>query len=114
MVDLVADIGGTNARFAHSEADGLSAPISCLCADFPSLEAAIAEYITQHSLPSPHRMGLAVAGPVSEDRVDLSNNDWSFSKQQIKTQFSLSQLTVINDFIAAWVKVMNADRFELA
>lgn len=113
MVNLVADIGGTNVRFAHSEADGLSAPISCLCADFPSLEAAIAEYITQHSLPSPHRMGLAVAGPVSEDRVDLSNNDWSFSKQQIKTQFSLSQLTVINDFTAQALSVPDAPKDRL-
>ncbi len=108
MVDLVADIGGTNVRLAHIEAGRLSAPISFLCADFASLEEAITAYMAQQNLPSLQRMGLAVAGPVSEDRVDLSNNDWSFSKQKIKSQFLLSQLTVINDFTAQALSVPEA------
>ena len=110
MVDLVADIGGTNIRISHLLDRTLSAPKSFLCADFSGIEEAMTAYLAQQNLPSPRRMGLAVAAPVNDDRVDLSNNDWSFSKQALKTYFGLEQLTVINDFTAQALSVVDAPK----
>ena len=46
---LIADIGGTNARFALANVDapGFSNEEILKCADFPSVEAAIEQYLEQ-------------------------------------------------------------------
>lgn len=110
MVDLVADIGGTNIRFSHILDGELSTPISYLCSEFTGIDAAITHYLDEMGLPFPHRMGLAVAAPVSDDEIQLSNNDWSFSKQALKAHFGLKQLTIINDFTAQALSVLEAPK----
>lgn len=46
-VDLVADIGGTNARFARYGRDGLlDVPVSLRVAGFGSLEDAVEHYLS--------------------------------------------------------------------
>ena len=112
MANLVADIGGTNARFGLWDADALhldnSARLSCvkyfLTSEFPSLAAAIKGYcqdptIGQQNIQLRH-LSLAVAGPVEKDWVAMSNNSWSFSKAELKDSLGLECLTVINDFTA--------------
>ena len=105
-MDIVADIGGTNARFACYQAEEASSGAGTLsklaryaCADFPSMAEALAIYCDTHQI-TPNRMSLAVAGPVDGQEVSFTNNKWSFVKQDIKTCFHLSSLTVINDFTA--------------
>lgn len=104
-MDIVADIGGTNARFACYQADEgaeagqLSNIKHYACADFPGMADALASYCKAYNL-TPRRMSLAVAGPVDEKTVRFTNNSWSFVKEDIKTRFGLSSLTVVNDFTA--------------
>lgn len=105
-MDIVADIGGTNARFAcyQAETNGpgagtLSHNDRYACATFPSMADALASYCDAHQI-KPDRMSLAVAGPVDGPDVTFTNNSWSFVKDDIKTQFGLSSLTVVNDFTA--------------
>ncbi len=105
-MDIVADIGGTNARFACYKPDPSGHSAGALfnlaryiCADFPSVADALVHYCADHEI-TPMRMSLAVAGPVDGEGVQFTNNRWSFVKQDIKTQFHLSSLTVINDFTA--------------
>ena len=105
-MDIVADIGGTNARFAcyTPDASGKSAgtlfnSARYICANFPSMEEALTSYFKDHEI-KPVRMSLAVAGPVDGPNVSFTNNPWSFVKSAIKESFNLSSLTVVNDFTA--------------
>ncbi len=105
-MDIVADIGGTNARFACYRPDSTGKSAGALrnsarynCADFPSMADALVHYCADNQI-TPMRMSLAVAGPVDGPGVQFTNNHWSFTKQDIKTRFHLSSLTVINDFTA--------------
>ena len=101
MTDIVADIGGTNARFALARQGQISAPVQLLCADFPGIEQALETVFTQLTPEHPPtRLSLAVAGTVADDEVMISNNHWRFSKYQLKSRFGLDALTVINDFTA--------------
>ena len=104
-MNIVADIGGTNARIAcfkpdptEQSAGTLSHLKRYICADFPSMTDAIKRYCEDHQI-TPVNMSLAVAGPVDGPNVQFTNNPWFFA-EDIKTTFNLSSLTVVNDFTA--------------
>ena len=70
---LVADIGGTNARFALSRGDGeLLAIESVRTASYETPEAAIRNYLAQTGA-APPAAAVAVACPVTGDAVKLTN-----------------------------------------
>jgi glucokinase len=98
---LVADIGGTHARFALVETG--VAPLHCLHAktfrnvDFASLAEAAGHYLAlvgQH----PRRATFAVAAPVRCERVHLTNRAWSFSRSRLREALGLEELLLVNDF----------------
>lgn len=103
---LVADIGGTNARFAlvgDSPRDLRSIEVLA-CADFESLDAAIREYLARRGRATVVEACLAVAGPVHQDRVDLPNSHWGFSRAQLTADLG-APLTILNDFSAQALSV---------
>src|SRR5262249_19251013 len=53
---------------------------------------------------------LAVAGPVTDDQVTLTNHQWSFSVRQLRQQLSMEQLLVVNDFAAVATAVPHLER----
>jgi glucokinase len=99
---LVADIGGTNARFAWQSHAGatLSHASTLKCSDFGSLNGAIAHYLSKKELPSPHAFGLGIATPVFGDQVQMTNHHWSFSINALKTELGSDTAVVVNDFVA--------------
>ena len=104
---LVADIGGTNARFALITGFDTGANQFVIehnhkfpSTDFGSLEAAINHYFTQIPHQQPSRACLAVAGPIKAGQVHLTNLGWHFSVAQLKNEFAFDELEVINDFAA--------------
>lgn len=100
---LVADIGGTNARFALVEPEALTPGriLTLAVDDYPSLEAAIRAYLDQvGEVVIPKHVCLALACPVTRDRVTLTNNGWSFSKRELSAALGLGYLALINDFSA--------------
>ncbi|TCK07509.1 glucokinase [Marinobacterium mangrovicola] len=104
-LSLVADIGGTHARFALVGPcdERPSASLTFKVSDFPSLTSAILAYLETTDLPEAQRPRcacLAIAGPTGLDRVNITNNGWSFSQQALKQTLGLEQLRVINDFTA--------------
>ena len=98
---LVADIGGTNARFALADLDTLelSEIRQVLCADHPSLEAALGDYVGGLSDP-PDQAAIAVAAPVTEEDISLTNSTWSFAREQLCRNVGLKTIHVLNDFEA--------------
>jgi glucokinase len=98
---LVGDIGATNARFALVEPNGdIAHAATYLCEDHRSLADALAGYLRDHDGAKPSRAVLAVATSPHADQVCFTNNPWTFSVAELKTQLGLQRLAVINDFHA--------------
>jgi glucokinase len=98
---LIADIGATNARFAFIDAEGRERSATLACAGHPTLENAIAAFLTAIDAPTPpSQAAFAVAGPVTGDQIALTNLPWRFSVSGLRASFGLRRLEVINDFTA--------------
>jgi glucokinase len=105
---LVADIGGTNARFGWY--DGHSAAVSHVhsvpaAAHAGPAEAAVA-YLDDlrtrlgDTWQAPGAAAFAVATAVSGDEVRFTNSGWSFSRRAAAARLGLADLRVLNDFEA--------------
>jgi glucokinase len=100
---LVGDIGGTNARFGLIAPDGTLLHSSILAdADYPTIEEAALAYLDQRGdLPMPKQGAIAIASAIGGDRVEMTNNPWSFSIADLRARLGFERLEVINDFTAA-------------
>ncbi|KAB2349570.1 glucokinase [Actinomadura rudentiformis] len=101
---LVADVGGTNARFALVEEPG-AAPsrIGTLASrDHAGLAEAAATYLAEHAEGTqPGAACLAVAGPVVGGRFRLTNADWEpDTAERVGAHLGLAHVEVLNDFEA--------------
>lgn len=98
---LVADVGGTNIRIVMATADGLQSPMTRLCSEFDTIEAALRSYLESSVVgAAPERAAIAVACPVDGDRIDITNQRWSFSIEELRRNLHLEELRIINDFTA--------------
>lgn len=103
---LLADLGATNVRFGLAGAGGITAVALMRCADHESLQAAIAAYLAQIRPPVlPKRAAIAIACPVLDDRVEMTNLPWAFSISELRAQFGFDRLEVVNDFLAVALAV---------
>jgi glucokinase len=101
MVHLVADIGGTNARFAIvPEGEIALRHVATLsAADFPSIEEAIQRYLS--TVPEqPVNACFAVACPPDEEVIRFTNSPWFFSPPDLSRRFGWRNLRMVNDFEA--------------
>lgn len=103
---LLGDIGGTNARFAladpASDTPRLLESHTLSNADFASLQHAIEHYLDKVGV-RPRVAAIAVACPVDEDEIRLTNRAWSFSRRELAASLGLDRLHMLNDFGAvAW------------
>lgn len=108
----VADIGGTNARFALVEVEGgkvvsLSDPVVLKAADHSGLASAWAAFGAAIDQPLPRRAGLAIAGPVTGGPVRFLNSHWVVDPSTIAEDLQLDSFTLLNDF-GAMAHAVNA------
>jgi glucokinase len=115
---LVADIGGTFARFALARGGALQGEPTHVARDaFADLAAACADFLAAHAgrqdgthPGAPHGAAIdgavvAAAGQVHDDRIEMTNADWSIDARALEAALGLSRgaVTVLNDFGAlAW------------
>lgn len=98
---LLADIGGTNARFALASDDGVISDIDSLpCAHYPRFEDAVRAYLARCPAGQVRHAVIAIATPVGGDMVKMTNHDWAFSIEQTRAALGLATLLVVNDFAA--------------
>lgn len=107
---LLADIGGTNARFALQLADRSLHAIRVLaCEDYASIALAIAAYLAHADVRaiwggasvSPIRhAAIAIANPVDGDQIQMTNHHWGFSIEALRQHMGWQTLVVVNDFTA--------------
>jgi glucokinase len=97
---LIGDIGGTNSRLGICDPDGA---ISCVAHvrnnAYPDLSAVLSDYLATVS-PPPCAALLAVAGPVREQQVTLTNLGWSIAADQLQKRLGLRAISLLNDFAA--------------
>ncbi len=99
---LVADIGGTNARFALVAEAG-STPIeprNLRCAEYPTLVDAVRAYLEQVAMGEPWQAAMSIASPVTGDQLNMTNHTWSFSVRETREALGLQYLKVLNDYTA--------------
>jgi glucokinase len=99
---LVGDIGGTNSRFGLVGQGSMSVQhMEALRNDnFPSLEAAIQQYLKNRGVNSLSAVAIAVAAPVDGERITLTNRDWTFTIESLRTAANAMRLRLLNDYEA--------------
>ncbi|MGH6767858.1 MAG: glucokinase [Xanthobacteraceae bacterium] len=98
---LLADIGGTNSRFALKGPSGRPERTRIIENDsVANLEGAIVRYLNE-SGARPDAAVLAVAAPLDgRDEIELTNRAWRFRPPELARRFGFAPLRVINDFEA--------------
>jgi glucokinase len=98
---LLADVGGTFARFALERAPGQIDTINVLrCADYKEFAEAAETYLTQAGNPEVRHAAVDIANPVHGDEVKMTNHHWAFSIEATRRRLNLDTLLVVNDFTA--------------
>ncbi len=84
---LIADIGGTNARFAltdpAADVPAMIEPRSLVNAEFASLQHAAEHYLDEVGI-KPRSAAIAVASPVHGEEIRLTNRAWSFTRSELQ------------------------------
>lgn len=99
---LLADIGGTNIRFALLPEGSLTPQdeLNLQCADFRGLEEAVDHYLEQVGRPTIVEAAIDVASAITGDLIKLTNSPWAFSVEQSRRKMRWKRLLVLNDFTA--------------
>jgi glucokinase len=103
---LLADIGGTNARFALEIGPGRVDLIEVLpCAGYPTLADALRAYLGGAAVKAAGfgaigHAALAIANPITGDFVRMTNHHWEFSIEALRRECGFDTLVVANDFTA--------------
>jgi glucokinase len=105
---LVADIGGTNARFGWVDVVGgaVRHVRKLAVAEHQGPAEAARRYLQElardigAAYRAPRMAALAVATPIEDDVIDLTNSDWRFSRRELQAALGLEGLLMLNDFEA--------------
>ena len=117
---LVGDIGGTHARFGLLCGDAMrkgeiriTHNVKFRCAEFSGIEAVMSAYFDSFDWEKPEVGSIAVAAPVWNDQVAMTNLDWTFSTREIQSKFGFECLEVINDASAGVLATTRVENSEL-
>ena len=93
---LLADVGGTNARFGLERAPGQIDSIQTLrCADYAEFALAVEAYLAASEHPQVRHAAIAIANPVQGDDIKMTNHDWEFSIEATRRRLNLDTLLVV-------------------
>lgn len=101
---LVGDIGGTNARLGIADITDASrpriaTPKSYPRAQFATFEDLVDAYLRDRGGPFPQAIVVAVAGPIQNGEVSMTNGLWHISEESLRRKgFEMARL--INDYAA--------------
>jgi len=114
---LIADIGGTNARFALLVAGEPTQEQVLPCNDYPGIVEAIEHYFAATDVTSgerrPREAAIAIANPITGDQIRMTNHVWAFSARATRQSLGLERLIFLNDFTALAMAIRHLPRGEL-
>lgn len=98
VINLVADIGGTNIRIGIFKNDEKVHSLKVFqCGNYESLADVLQAYIDDTNLNGALiNACLAIACPVENDLVSMTNLPWEFSKKALKERLQLNKLSLIH------------------
>lgn len=110
---VVADIGGTHARFALAEVGtgrvvSLGPEITLKTAEHASLQTAWEDFGRLTGNPLPRAAAIAIATTVRGDVLKLTNNPWIVRPGLINEKLGVDRYVIINDFEAVGHAVAQA------
>jgi len=98
---LLGDVGGTGVRFAWiAAADQPLFALASAAEPATGIEPAIRGVLEANRLPLPASCALGVAAPMTGDRIEMTNRDWTFSVADLRRSLGVARLLVLNDFAA--------------
>jgi glucokinase len=102
---LLADIGGTRARFALQSGSRVGPIESMATGEYASAIDAIRHFLNQqHDAASVDSAVIAAAGPVEGGRCALTNARWILETDELKRTFGWRAVNIVNDLEAlAWI-----------
>jgi glucokinase len=116
MMLLAGDIGGTKSRLAlFAEGGGVRTPLVeevLPSGRFAGVEPLIREFIKRSTLAA-DRACLAIAGPVIDGRVAVTNLPWIADAESIRRAFGFKSVRLLNDLAATAraVPLLEADEY---
>lgn len=98
---LVADVGATHTRLAVGEAAGQTRELRVVeNRGWNDVAGLLREYLSGLPPPAPVRAVLAVAGPVENNAVALTNLEWRVDGNALAGELAMSSVQLYNDFMA--------------
>jgi glucokinase len=114
---LIADIGGTHARFALLERDEPREERVLSVDDYaglvPAIEAYLAAVAADSGTRRPREAAVAIANPITGDAIRMTNHDWAFSAAETRRQLGLDRMIFVNDFTALAMAIRHLPAQEL-
>ncbi|MXP67289.1 glucokinase [Pantoea sp. Aalb] len=103
---LVGDVGGTNARLAlcKMETGTISHIKTFSTSEYNNLELVIKRYMDEQQKNIIDGC-IAIACPITNDYVEMTNHDWFFSKNKMREKIGFAHLEIINDFTAVSMSI---------
>lgn len=101
---VLADVGGTNVRFALLTGNELGPIEHMAVRDHARFADAFASFLARQTQRAAIRSAvLAVAGVVTGERCALTNNAWVVDAAELRARFGFTGVSIVNDFEAvAW------------
>lgn len=112
---LIADIGGTNARFAmmsNSHAQMRSFDVAEV-SNYPGLFEAIDDCVLSRISTYPRSLVLAIAAPIAGQTIPMTNSDWVIDPRQLIDRIGLEDVILFNDFEALALALWSLDSEDL-
>jgi glucokinase len=111
---LAGDIGGTNTRLALYEAEAaIRLDRTLPNREFPHFDAVLSRFLAEGGHPSLTAAALAVAGPVMEGRVRMTNLGWVLEEAALSAALGGAPVRLLNDLEAAAYGVLRLAPDEL-
>ena len=113
---LAGDIGATNTKLAYYSAEkGLFHPIHQTALenkDYKSFDGLLEHYLSQYQKEF-GGICLGIAGPVVNNKVNITNMDWDIDGDDLKQRYNLQGVWLLNDLEALSYAVLNLPDGEL-
>ena len=102
---IVADIGGTNARFGIADEQGITNTHTFACNAFDSFEDVFTAYLETSNCNDIKHAAIAIATHVSDDNVEFTNLPWAFSISAIAKRHHFKHFKALNDLAASAIAI---------
>jgi glucokinase len=102
MALILADVGGTNVRFACARDGRIDAGLTRRYQNdgYASFDAVLEAFVSHARIRTVEGLTVAIAGPVTGPTARLTNRDWHFNAAAISESYDGADVNLMNDLSA--------------